>query len=35
MSENDFDKDLLERFEKEIWSKIPHLENIELSMQHR
>ena len=26
MSENDFDKPLLERFEHEIWSKIPHLE---------
>ena len=27
MSENNFDKVLLERFEEEIWSKIPHLEN--------
>ena len=26
MSENDFDKPLLEKFEQEIWSKIPHLE---------
>ena len=26
MSENDFDKILLEKFEQEIWSKIPHLE---------
>jgi len=26
MSENDFDKVLLEKFEQEIWSKIPHLE---------
>lgn len=26
MSENDFDKPLLEKFEREIWSKIPHLE---------
>ena len=27
MSENDFDKVLLEKFEEEIWSKIPHLED--------
>jgi len=27
MSENDFDKVLLEKFEQEIWSKIPHLED--------
>ena len=27
MSENNFDKVLLERFEEEVWSKIPHLEN--------
>ena len=26
MSENDFDKELLEKFESEIWNKIPHLE---------
>jgi cysteine synthase len=26
MSENDFDKPLLEKFEQEIWNKIPHLE---------
>ena len=26
MSESDFDKNLLEKFEQEIWSKIPHLE---------
>ena len=26
MSETDFDKPLLEKFEQEIWSKIPHLE---------
>lgn len=26
MSENDFDKSLLEKFEQEIWNKIPHLE---------
>lgn len=26
MSNNDFDKPLLEKFEKEIWNKIPHLE---------
>jgi cysteine synthase len=26
MSENDFDKFLLEKFEQEVWSKIPHLE---------
>ena len=26
MSENDFDKFLLEKFEQGIWSKIPHLE---------
>ena len=26
MSENDFDKPLLGKFEQEIWSKIPHLE---------
>ncbi len=27
MSENDFDKPLLEKFEQEIWNKIPHLED--------
>ena len=27
MSENDFDKTLLEKFEQEIWNKIPHLED--------
>ena len=27
MSENNFDKPLLEKFEREIWSKIPHLED--------
>ncbi|MDH5665103.1 MAG: pyridoxal-phosphate dependent enzyme, partial [Nitrosopumilus sp.] len=27
MSENSFDKPLLEKFEREIWSRIPHLEN--------
>ena len=27
MSGNDFDKVLLEKFEQEIWSKIPHLED--------
>ena len=27
MSENDIDKALLEKFEQEIWGKIPHLEN--------
>ncbi len=27
MSENIFDKPLLEKFEQEIWSKIPHLED--------
>ena len=26
MSENEFDKPLLEKFEQEIWSKIPHIE---------
>jgi len=26
MSESDFDKPLLEKFEREIWNKIPHLE---------
>ncbi len=26
MSESDFDKELLEKFEREVWSKIPHLE---------
>ena len=26
MAENDFDKPLLEKFEQEIWNKIPHLE---------
>jgi cysteine synthase/rhodanese-related sulfurtransferase len=26
MAENDFDKPLLEKFEREIWNKIPHLE---------
>jgi Cysteine synthase len=26
MSQNEFDKSLLEKFEQEIWSKIPHLE---------
>lgn len=26
MSENDYDKPLLEKFEQEIWSKIPHLQ---------
>jgi len=25
--DNNIDKDLLARFEKEIWSKVPHLEN--------
>ena len=27
MSEKDFDKILLEKFEQGIWSKIPHLED--------
>lgn len=27
MSENSFDKELLEKFEAEIWNKVPHLEN--------
>ena len=27
MSESDFDKTLLEKFEQEIWNKIPHLED--------
>ena len=27
MSENNFDKPLLEKFEQEIWNRIPHLEN--------
>ena len=27
MSENNFDKTLLEKFEQEIWNKIPHLED--------
>ena len=27
MSDNDFDKVLLEKFEQEIWNKIPHLED--------
>ena len=26
MSENEVDKILLERFEQEIWNKVPHLE---------
>ena len=26
---NDIDKVLLERFEEEIWNKVPHLENNE------
>ena len=25
--DNSIDKDLLERFESEIWNKVPHLEN--------